>query len=57
MQAVMYELMQMCGFDFQATTFPELFQFVFLAFCGTAILASIIKLMVYLALNTRKIAR
>lgn len=57
MQGVMIELMQLCGFDFQAATFPELFQFLFLAMSGTAILCSIIKVMFYITFNSRKIGR
>ena len=57
MQSVMYQLMEMCGFNFQATTFLELFQFIFLAFCGTAILASIIKVLFFVTFNSHKIGR
>lgn len=57
MQAVMYSLMEMCGFNFQSTTFPELFQFMFLALCGTAILASIIKVLFFVTFNSHKIGR
>ena len=57
MQLVMQDLAEMCGFDFVATTFPELFYFVFLATCGTAILASIIKVLWYVTFNTRRLAK
>lgn len=57
MQLVMQDLAEMCGFDFVATTFPELFYFIFLATCGTAILASIIKVLWYVTFNTRRLAK
>ena len=53
----MIDLAQMMGFDFVATTFPELIMFYVLAICGTAILASIIKIMFWLTFNTKKLAR
>lgn len=53
----MTELAEMLGFDFVATTFPELIMFFVLAMCGTAILASIIKVMFWITFNTRKLAR
>lgn len=57
MRDMMYDLADLCGFNFQAKTFTELFLFMFLALCGTAIIASVIKLLVWLALNTKRIAR
>lgn len=57
MREGMMELARMMGFDFTATTFPELIMFFSLAICGTAILASIIKVMFWVTFNTRKIAR
>lgn len=57
MQDLMRELAQYMGFYFEATTFPELFFFMFLALCGTAIVSSIISVMFYITVNTRKLAR
>lgn len=57
MQSIMLELAEFFGFNFQATTFPELFQYMFLGLCGTAIVASIVKLFFFLAANTRKLGR
>ena len=57
MQHVMNELAELCGFNFQATTFPELFFFMFLALCGSAILASIIKVLFWLTFNTHKLGK
>lgn len=57
MQSVMMELAEFFGFNFQATTFPELFQYMFLGLCAVAIVASIIKLFFFLAVNTRKLGR
>lgn len=57
MQDIMYELAKTCGFDFVPTNFSELFTFMFLALCGTAVLASIIKYMFFISLNAHKIGR
>lgn len=57
MQSVMNQLANLCGFNFQATTFPELFIFMFLALCGTSLLASIIKVLFWLTFNTHKLGR
>ena len=57
MQEAMINLADMCGFNFQASTFPELIRFFVLAVCGTAILANIIKVMLCLAFDSHKIAR
>lgn len=57
MREGMMELARMMGFDFTATTFPELIMFFTLAICGSAILASIIKVMFWVTFNTRKLAR
>lgn len=54
MQSVMLELAEMMGFNFTATTFPELFFFVFLALCGVCILASLIKVLIWIPFNCRK---
>lgn len=55
MQDIMYELMEFCGFNFTATTFPELFKFMFLALCSTCILACIIKIFMWITFNARKL--
>ena len=57
MVEVIYDLADLCGFNFQATTFPELFFFMFLAMCGTAILASVIKVLMWLSFGGRKVLR
>lgn len=57
MQSIMLELAEFCGFNFTATTFPELFLFFVLAVCGTAIIASIIKVMLWITFNMRKLSR
>ena len=57
MQSVMQQLAEMCGFYFEAATFPELFLFMFLALCGTAIIASIIKVLMFVSFNSHKLAR
>ncbi|MBQ9140514.1 MAG: hypothetical protein IJX63_01810 [Lachnospiraceae bacterium] len=54
---VMYKLANLCGFDYMPETFPELFTWVFLALCGTAILCSIIKVMFYLTVNAKGAAK
>ena len=54
---VMYELAHLCGFDYQPETFPEMFTWMFLALCGTAILSSIIKLMFYVSVNSKGVAK
>lgn len=51
------DLARICGFDFTATTFPELIMFFVLAMIGTSLLASIIKVMFWVTFNTRKLAR
>jgi len=53
----MMQLAELCGFNFTATTFPELIMFYVLAICGTAILASIIKIMWWATFNAHKIGR
>lgn len=55
MQSVMYELMEMCGFTFEAQTFPELILKLAIALCGTAILASIIKVILWISTNAHKL--
>lgn len=55
MQGVMIELAEMLGFNFIATTFPELFLNMFLAICGTCILASIIKVCIWIPFNSKKL--
>ena len=57
MRDIMQSLAEMCGFYFEATTFPELIVLFVLAICGTAILASIIKVMFWIAFNTHRLAR
>lgn len=57
MQLAMQDLARLCGFDFTATTFPELFQWIFLAMCGTAVLASIIKVLFYVTFHSRRITK
>lgn len=57
MRSAMMELAELCGYNFEASTFPELILFYVLAMCGTAILASIVKVLFWLAFNTHKIAR
>lgn len=57
MREGMRQLAELCGFDFVATTFPELIMFFVLAMCGTALLASVIKVMFWIAFNTNKLAR
>lgn len=57
MREGMMDLARMLGFDFVATTFPELILFFTLAIGGFAILASIIKVMLWVTFNTHKIAR
>ncbi len=57
MQSVMHDLADLCGFNFEATTFPELFLFMFLALCGTAILASIIKVLFYITFHSKRMVK
>lgn len=57
MRDIMHSLAEMCGFYFEATTFPELIVLFVLAICGTAILASMIKVMFWVAFNTHRLAR
>lgn len=57
MRDIMQSLAEMCGFYFEATTFPELIVFFALAICGTAILASVIKVMFWVAFNAHKLGR
>lgn len=57
MAQIMYELADMMGFNFQATTFPELFYFVFMGTCSVAIMAGIIKAILYAVFSSRGIAR
>lgn len=57
MQQIMEELAQLCGFYFEATTFSQLFFFLFMGMAGTAILCSIIKGIMYMAFHTRRIVQ
>lgn len=57
MREGMMQLAELCGFNFTATTFPELIMFYVLAICGSAILASIIKIMWWATFNAHKIGR
>lgn len=57
MSQVMRELAEFCGFYFEATTFPQLFFYMFTAICGTAILAGIIKLLFYIAVRSKELYR
>lgn len=57
MTSVMYDLANLCGFDYMPETFPELFTWVFLALCGTAILSSIIKVFFYLTINSKGVSK
>lgn len=57
MSQVMYDLANMCGFYFESTTFSQLFFFMFLALCGTAILASIIKALMYITFRSKELTR
>lgn len=55
MQEIMFELAELCGFSGTPTTFPELFAWMFRALCGTAILASVIKVMLYASFHAGRI--
>lgn len=57
MQSMMFELADFCGFNFEATTFPQLFMFLVLAMCATSIIAGIIKMMMWIAFNMRKLGK
>ncbi len=57
MESVMYDLANTLGFNFEATTFPELIYFVVLAICGTSVLAGIIKILFFITFNTRRLSK
>lgn len=57
MVEIMRELAEMCGWNFQATTFPELFYNVVLAICATAILAGIIRMLAFVAFGGGRIVK
>ena len=55
MQSIMYQVMEMCGFNFECTTFPQMFKFMFLAILSTCILACMIKILLWVTFNARKL--
>lgn len=55
MQSIMYELADYMGFNFQATTFPELFSYMFLGLCGVCIIASLLKALIWIPFNSKKV--
>lgn len=57
MERIMYELAEYMGFNMQAQTFPDLITQAFIAICGTAIIASLIKAMLYIACSSRKLVK
>lgn len=57
MQQIMEELAQLCGFYFEATTFSQLFFYLFMGFAGTAILCSIIRAIMYMSFHTRRLVQ
>lgn len=57
MQEIMRDLADFCGFYFEATTFSQLFFFMFIGICGTCILASMLKVMFYFAFRGKEIFR
>lgn len=57
MVEVMYDLADLFGFNFEAATFPELFRFLFMGICATAILASVIKVLMWLSFGGRRILK
>ena len=57
MAKIMYDLAELCGFNFEATTFPELFYFMFLAICGTAIIAGVIRMLAFIAFGGGKLLK
>lgn len=57
MQNIMIDFMNLCGFNFEATTFPQLFQFMFVAICGTCLIACVIKIMLWITFSANKLFR
>lgn len=57
MAQIMIELAQNMGFDFQATTFPELFYFMFMAIAGCCFLAAIMRVLMYICFNANRMLR
>ena len=57
MQEIMRDLADFCGFYFEATTFSQLFFFMFIGICGTCILAAMLKVMFYFAFRGKEIFR
>jgi len=53
-QNLMIELAEYFGFNFQAQTFPELFLNLFLGFCGVCIIASVLKVLIWIPFNSKK---
>lgn len=57
MREIMIDLAEFFGFYFEATTFSQLFFFMFLALAGTAIICSIITVLFYVTFRSREIFR
>lgn len=55
MQDIMYEVMEMCGFNFEPTTFGELFRYGFLAILGTCLIACMIKILLWVTFNAKRL--
>lgn len=54
MREIMIDLAEFFGFYFEATTFSQLFFFMFLGIAGTAIIASVIKVFFYMTFRSRE---